>query len=84
MRSLRLRLSAAFLLMCRPDAHQCTGRVNESQPGEVPRAAYGVTRKGDTMPEAIPAGRVHAVRGAVVDVHYATGVLPALHEALPL
>jgi len=34
------------------------------------------------MPDAIPAGRVHAVRGAVVDVRYDAGALPALNDAL--
>lgn len=34
------------------------------------------------MPKAKPAGRVHAVRGAVVDVRYDAGTLPALNEAL--
>jgi len=34
------------------------------------------------MPEAQPKGRVHAVRGAVVDVRYDAGTLPALNEAL--
>jgi len=34
------------------------------------------------MPKAKPAGRVHAVRGAVVDVRYGAGNLPALNEAL--
>jgi F-type H+-transporting ATPase subunit beta len=34
------------------------------------------------MPKATPAGRVHAVRGAVVDVRYDSGTLPALNEAL--
>ena len=34
------------------------------------------------MPEASPIGLVHAVRGAVVDVRYDTGGVPALNEAL--
>ncbi|MFN4130161.1 MAG: F0F1 ATP synthase subunit beta [Paracoccaceae bacterium] len=34
------------------------------------------------MREAKPAGRVHAVRGAVVDVRYDAGALPALNDAL--
>ena len=34
------------------------------------------------MRNATSAGRVHAVRGAVVDVRYAAGTLPALNEAL--
>jgi F-type H+-transporting ATPase subunit beta len=34
------------------------------------------------MPDAQPAGRVHAVRGAVIDVRYDAGMLPALNEAL--
>lgn len=34
------------------------------------------------MPDAQPAGRVHAVRGAVIDVRYDAGTLPALNEAL--
>ncbi len=34
------------------------------------------------MPKAKPAGRVHAVRGAVVDVRYDDGALPALNDAL--
>lgn len=34
------------------------------------------------MPKATPAGRVHAVRGAVVDVRYDSSTLPALNEAL--
>lgn len=34
------------------------------------------------MHDATPAGRVHAVRGAVVDVRCGTGALPALNEAL--
>lgn len=34
------------------------------------------------MPRAEPHGRVHAVRGAVVDVRYDAGTLPALNTAL--
>lgn len=34
------------------------------------------------MPDAQPAGRVHAVRGAVIDVRFDAGALPALNEAL--
>jgi F-type H+-transporting ATPase subunit beta len=34
------------------------------------------------MPEADPKGRIHAVRGAVVDVRYDEGGLPALNDAL--
>lgn len=34
------------------------------------------------MRDATPAGRVHAVRGAVVDVRYDAGPLPALNNAL--
>lgn len=34
------------------------------------------------MPEVNPTGRVHAVRGAVVDVRFDTGALPALNDAL--
>ena len=34
------------------------------------------------MPQAEPTGRVHAVRGAVVDVRYDAGALPALNDAL--
>ena len=34
------------------------------------------------MPIAPPAGRVHAVRGAVVDVRFDTGDLPALNDAV--
>jgi len=34
------------------------------------------------MPQTAAQGRVHAVRGAVVDVRYDAGVLPALNDAL--
>ncbi|MDZ4136902.1 MAG: hypothetical protein U1D06_15125, partial [Paracoccaceae bacterium] len=34
------------------------------------------------MPQTQPHGRVHAVRGAVVDVRFDAGVLPALNTAL--
>ena len=34
------------------------------------------------MPAVLSEGRVHAVRGAVIDVRFDAGTLPALNEAL--